>query len=208
MAETSSTPTSTAPAAEAPAPAANAASASAQQPAPAQAQDQAQPAKKPTGAEIKAKKQAEKAARRAQAIQAKTEKAASAPGGPAAPGGAAQAGTTNKGGAKPKGKTEAGGKPAARRPSGVGAKPTLTPPAPPKQKDPRDTIPECFSHLPMAKRIPLSQADKDVHPVVLAVGQQMATFALRDNIRRLEATLNAFKKVSWPVMKLSISNTC
>ncbi|CCC13259.1 unnamed protein product [Sordaria macrospora k-hell] len=51
------------------------------------------------------------------------------------------------------------------------------------------------THVPMAKRIQTSQAHKDVHPAVLAVGQQMATFALKDSIARLEATLLAFKKV-------------
>jgi len=50
----------------------------------------------------------------------------------------------------------------------------------------------------MAKRISTSQAHKDVHPAVLAVGQQMATFAIKDSIARLEATLLAFRKVSSP----------
>ncbi len=63
------------------------------------------------------------------------------------------------------------------------------------EKDVRSGIPECFSHVPMAKRIPTSQAHKDVHPAVLAVGQQMATFALKDSISRLKATLLAFRKV-------------
>lgn len=56
-------------------------------------------------------------------------------------------------------------------------------------------IPECMSHLLMAKRIPMTQADKDVDPVVLALGQQMSTFAISDSTTRLEATLLAFKKV-------------
>ena len=42
----------------------------------------------------------------------------------------------------------------------------------------------------------MTQADKDVHPAVLALGQQMNTFAISDSITRLEATLLAFKKVS------------
>jgi len=49
--------------------------------------------------------------------------------------------------------------------------------------------------LPVSKRVSLSQAAKDVHPVILALGQQMATFTLRDNIARLEATLLGLKKV-------------
>ncbi|OAA47145.1 translation initiation factor eIF2B delta subunit [Metarhizium rileyi] len=56
-------------------------------------------------------------------------------------------------------------------------------------------IPECFSHLSMARRIPMTQADKDVNPVVLALGQQMSAFAISDSTTRLEATLLAFKKV-------------
>ncbi|KAJ8124587.1 hypothetical protein O1611_g9053 [Lasiodiplodia mahajangana] len=47
----------------------------------------------------------------------------------------------------------------------------------------------------MAKRLPITQADKDVHPTVLTLGQQMATFAIDESITRLKATLLAFKKV-------------
>lgn len=67
------------------------------------------------------------------------------------------------------------------------------------ERDARSGIPECFSHIPMAKRIQTSQAHKDVHPAVLAVGQQMATFALKDSIARLEATMLAFRKVRDPL---------
>jgi len=41
----------------------------------------------------------------------------------------------------------------------------------------------------------MTQADNDVHPTVLALGQQMATFAIDESILRLKATLLAFKKV-------------
>ncbi|KAH8664135.1 hypothetical protein BX600DRAFT_381752 [Xylariales sp. PMI_506] len=41
----------------------------------------------------------------------------------------------------------------------------------------------------------MTQADKDVHPSVLSLGQQMATFAIDESIARLKATLLAFKKV-------------
>ncbi|KAH8909030.1 nagb/rpia/CoA transferase-like protein [Coniochaeta sp. PMI_546] len=47
----------------------------------------------------------------------------------------------------------------------------------------------------MAKRIATSQAHKDVHPAVLALGQQMATFTIRDSITRLKYMLLAFRKV-------------
>jgi translation initiation factor eIF-2B subunit delta len=63
------------------------------------------------------------------------------------------------------------------------------------EEDPRASIPECFSHIPMAKRIPTSQAHKDVYPAVLALGQQMATFTVRDSITRLKYMLLAFRKV-------------
>lgn len=56
-------------------------------------------------------------------------------------------------------------------------------------------VPECFSHLSMARRLTLTQADKEVHPAVLALGQYMACFAIGDSITRLEATLLALKKV-------------
>ncbi|RCI17462.1 hypothetical protein L249_2059 [Ophiocordyceps polyrhachis-furcata BCC 54312] len=60
---------------------------------------------------------------------------------------------------------------------------------------PRPQVPECFSHLSMARRLAITQADKDVHPTVLALGQYMGCFAVGDSITRLEATLLAFKKV-------------
>ena len=56
-------------------------------------------------------------------------------------------------------------------------------------------IPECFTHLPMAKRISILQADKDVNPAILILGQQMASFAITDPIGRLHSTLLALKKV-------------
>lgn len=168
--------------------------------------EQTQPAdqpKKMSAAELKAQKQAEKAKRRAAAIAAK--EAGQAPGGAGVQSAqAAPSGGDGKGG-KPKTKEErpgiskaaASARPAAapRRPSAGGGRPAKVAPEKHKEEDVRSTIPECFSHLPMARRITLAQAEKDVHPAMLALGQQMATFALRDNIARLEATLLAFKKV-------------
>lgn len=63
------------------------------------------------------------------------------------------------------------------------------------QKPEGPKIPDAYSHLSIAKKLPLSKADKDVHPSVLAIGQQMASFTLKDNAARLEAMLVAFKKV-------------
>ena len=143
-----------------------------------------------TPAQLKAKAKAEKAARRAQVKEARAAAATAAPtqqpgGGP---------GADVKGG-KGKGKQDGQpgqGKLLAHRPSVSGRRPSIMPAI---EKDVRSGIPESFSHVPMAKRIPTSQAHKDVHPAVLAVGQQMATFALKDSISRLKATLLAFRKV-------------
>lgn len=157
-----------------------------------------------SNAELKAKQKAEKAARRAAQKEAK---------GPVAPPAAAAAGAAatpvqqdgNRGGKQPpKGGKQDGSnqeqQPAAqrpgqppRRPSMGGKRPSLVVGG---EQDPRAAIPECFSHLPMAKRIATSQASKDVHPAVLAVGQQMATFTVRDSITRLKYMLLAFRKVS------------
>lgn len=69
-------------------------------------------------------------------------------------------------------------------------------PAAAAQKAKGPKIPDMYSHLLTAKKLPLSKADKDVHPSVLAIGQQMASFKLKDNSARLEAMLVAFMKVS------------
>ncbi|CAK7265314.1 hypothetical protein SEPCBS119000_001449 [Sporothrix epigloea] len=182
------------------------------------------PPKKLSGAELKALKQAEKAKRRAAVIAAKEAVAGGAgPVGAAPPTTAAQAGksssSTQKQGKAKGGQNAEGGSSAGagskitgqlvRRPSstpGAASAATATvataaaaaaseAASAEREKNPRAGIPECFSHLPMAKRISIAQAHKDVHPAVLAVGQQMASFVLRDNVARLEATLVAFKKV-------------
>jgi translation initiation factor eIF-2B subunit delta len=153
-----------------------------------------------SNAELKAKVKAEKAARRAQVKEAKA-----VPIPPIAQTGAA--GGDGKGGGKSgKGKQDAqlqspGGAPGQgrsgghqRRPSGMGQRPSIVA-AVVVEKDVRSDIPDCFSHIPMAKRIATSQAHKDVHPAALALGQQMATFTVRDSIARLKCTLLAFKQV-------------
>lgn len=150
-------------------------------PATADAPAPAKPAKM-SAAEMKAKKQAEKAARRAKVVAAKPPPDAATP-----------AATPSGGNAKGPAPT----RPDAKRRPSVGKQqvpPMAAVPTPAPVKEAGPTIPDCFSHMPVAKRIPLSEADKDVHPAVLAVGQQMATFTLRDNVARLEASLLAFKK--------------
>ncbi|KAK4166711.1 putative translation initiation factor eIF-2B subunit delta [Cladorrhinum sp. PSN259] len=153
-----------------------AAPANAKAQAPAAAGDQL----KLTPAQLKAKAKAEKAARRAQVKDARTAAATVPPPEKSGP---------DAKGAKGK------GKPDTQQGQNKGPRPSVTGPRPVIEKDPRSTIPGFFSHVPMAKRIPLSQAHKDVHPAVLAAGQQMATFAIKDSIARLEATLLAFAKV-------------
>lgn len=141
-----------------------------------------------TPAQLKAKAKAEKAARRAKAKEVKevppAAAVADAKGGKSGKGGKQEG--SQSAGSQQQGKSVPG-----RRPSVNGRRPSVAI----IKEDPRSSIPECFSHVAMAKRIQTSQAHKDVHPAVLAVGQQMATFALKDSIARLEATLLAFKKV-------------
>ncbi|KAK1835806.1 putative translation initiation factor eIF-2B subunit delta [Podospora conica] len=171
------------------APPAGSQSAPAPAPAPATA-PAATPAEAPklTPAQLKAKAKEEKAARRAQAKEVKAATGGQAPAAPDAKGG--------KGKGKQDGSQAAGQqsqKSLAHRPSVSGRRPSFQ--VVEKEKDTRSVIPECFSHVPMAKRIPTAHAHKDVHPAVLAVGQQMAAFTLKDSIGRLQATLLAFKKV-------------
>lgn len=156
----------------------------------------AEPAATPklSGAELKARKKAEKAARREQSKAAEP-----APAQAPTPAG----GNDKQGGGKQgKPKQDAAGTPAANRSKKPA--PAPAPPAVPKPP-PGPVVPEVFSHLPMAKKLPLSKADKDVHPAVLAIGQQMAAFTLKDSVARLEATLMAFRKVSSPAVVLVYS---
>ncbi|KAF7550851.1 hypothetical protein G7Z17_g5431 [Cylindrodendrum hubeiense] len=129
--------------------------------------------KKLSGAELKKKAKEEKAARRA---QAKAVLTAHAPAPQQSSGG------DGKGG---KGKPKQDGAKLALRPAST--------PAVPKENKP--SIPACFSHLSIAKRIDMTHADKDVNPAVLVLGEHMSAFAISDSITRLEATLLAFKKV-------------
>lgn len=92
--------------------------------------------------------------------------------------------------------------PPAAAPAAKGPKKTTTatggptPVPAPVQKLKGPEIPNAYSHLSIAKKLPLSKADKDVHPSILAIGQQMASSTLKDNAARLEAMLIAFLKVS------------
>ncbi|KPM44007.1 hypothetical protein AK830_g2543 [Neonectria ditissima] len=132
--------------------------------------------KKLSGAELKKKAKEEKAARRAQAKAVTTSFAPAKEGQPA--------GGDGKGG-KAKPKDGQHGAKLPLRTSSTSAVPKVIKPS----------VPVCFSHLSMARRIDMTHADKDVNPAVLVLGEHMSAFAISDSITRLEATLLAFKKV-------------
>ncbi|KAF3060799.1 putative translation initiation factor eIF-2B subunit delta [Trichoderma lentiforme] len=138
--------------------------------------------KKLSNAELKKKAKEEKAARRAAAKVTQPQPPASAPG----------QGDSAKGGkSKPKQDGPQAGAQHGKTPAPRSAAP-MTAAAP---KEAKPSVPECFSHLAMAKGVNLTHADKDVHPAVLLLGQQMSTMAISDSTTRLEATLLAFKKL-------------
>ncbi|KAF9768759.1 hypothetical protein IL306_013890 [Fusarium sp. DS 682] len=147
-------------------------------------EQQAVPAgqKKLSGAELKKKAKEEKAARRAQA------KASQGSQGPSQ--GGQQSSGDGKGG---KAKSKQDGQ--HQHQQHAGAKLPIRPAATAVVKDGKPSIPDCFSHLSIARRIEMTNADKDVHPAVLILGEHMSAFAISDSTTRLEATLYAFKKV-------------
>lgn len=138
--------------------------------------------KKLSNAELKKKAKEEKAARRAAAKVSQPQPPASAPG---------QGDNAKSGKPKPKQDGPQAGAQHGKTPAPRSAAP-MTATAP---KEAKPSVPECFSHLAMAKGVNLTHADKDVHPAVLLLGQQMSTMAISDSTTRLEATLLAFKKV-------------
>lgn len=141
--------------------------------------------KKLTNAELKKKAKEEKAARRA---QAKATQPTPAPGAS----GQHAASAEGKGGkGKPKQDGQQAGGQNVRPPLRAASSGSVI-------KEMKASIPDCFSHLSMARRIEMTHSDKDVNPAVLVLGQYMSAFAISDSITRLEATLLAFKKVGPP----------
>ncbi|KAL7918603.1 hypothetical protein ACQKWADRAFT_303737 [Trichoderma austrokoningii] len=136
--------------------------------------------KKLSGAELKKKAKEEKAARRAAAKATQPQPPAGAP---------AQSDAKSKTKPKPDGPGQA----AAQH--GKIPAPRSAAPVPAAPKEVKPSIPDYFSHLSMAKGVNITHADKDVHPAVLVLGQQMSTMTISDSTTRLEATLLAFKKV-------------
>jgi translation initiation factor eIF-2B subunit delta len=146
-----------------------------------------------TGAELKAQKKAEKAARRAQETQKKQV-------GTAAP---ANAGGRPDGTKGPiKGLKEAakeGHKRTGSMTTDVKSVPfrgvqqhsqkASEPPA-------EDKTVDLFRHLYKSRATTIAGVNKDVHPAVLALGQQMRSYVICGSNARLVATLQAFKRVS------------
>ncbi|PBP27487.1 translation initiation factor eif-2b delta subunit [Diplocarpon rosae] len=142
-----------------------------------------------SAAEVKKQAKAEKAARRQQAL---AEKQAGA---------APQAATLVQ--VQQKGEAQKLGKGNHRRGASTSVEVRNLPvrgllkaapviPAPPKKED--KTV-EFFRHLYKTRTTSIAGANKDVHPVVLALGLQMSNYTICGSCARLVATLQAFKQV-------------
>jgi translation initiation factor eIF-2B subunit delta len=160
----------------------------------AKAQDAPQKPEAPklTGAELKNKAKAEKAARRAQALLEK-QAAGSAPPLPVViPG----PGVKSEGPKTPKGQHKRAGSAAVEvrnMPIRGGAQ--KPPPVPETPREEDKTV-EFFRHLYKTRTTSIAAAGKDVHPAVLALGLQMSNYTICGSCARLVATLLAFKRVS------------
>lgn len=139
---------------------------------------------KPSGAELKKQKQAEKAARRAQAVQEKQVGGLAPVASKVKPDSTKGAKTQQR---KP-------GSAAAPRDLPVRSQRQVAAPVPeiPKKED--KTV-ELFRHLYKPRVTSIAGAGKDVHPAVLALGLQMSSYAICGSCARLVATLQALKKV-------------
>ncbi|TAQ90606.1 hypothetical protein B7494_g1059 [Chlorociboria aeruginascens] len=131
-----------------------------------------------SGAELKKKAKAEKAARRAQALQEKQV----APSTP-----------TSAGGPVPKShkKDTKTTTDIRNTPARGGPKPTPVPVVNPAE----DKTVEFFRHLSKPRTTSIAGAGKDVHPAVLALGLQMSNYTICGSCARLVATLETFKAV-------------
>lgn len=152
-------------------------------------------APKLSNAELKKQAKAEKAARRAQAVQDRQSpgvpnSSSSGPPGPAQ-------GQKTDGLKVPKGSQHrrSGSSSAGSQSLPIRGSAQKTPPvpAPPKEED--KTV-EFFRHLYKPRTTTLAGASKEIHPAVLALGLQMSNYTLCGSCARLVATLQAFKKVS------------
>jgi translation initiation factor eIF-2B subunit delta len=145
-----------------------------------------------SGAELKAQKKAEKAARRQQVIQTK-QVGLAAPSPPAVTKGDVRRESKQQEGEElnivlheKTGSTVAGVEPVPLRGN-------IDIPSGPK---PEDKTVELFRHLYKARAATIAGVSKDVHPAILALGQQMRSYTICGSNARLVATLQAVKRVS------------
>ncbi|KAM5430357.1 hypothetical protein McanMca71_005653 [Microsporum canis] len=167
-----------------------------------------------SGAELKKRAKAEKAARRAKEKQERTRPASedqevSAAATTTAGSAGSSATTTPQGPSTPKKtpvvKQEAGKTPSKSSVQRRGSIHTLpTPPAPVEstssKKKRREVVDEkvvaVFGHLPWyTRRTGIAGANKDVHPAVLSLGMQIKDYVICGSSARCVATLLAFKRV-------------
>jgi translation initiation factor eIF-2B subunit delta len=145
-----------------------------------------------SGAELKKQAKAEKAARRAQALEEKQSGAAALK--TPAQSGLAQKSDTQK---SAKGPHKRGGSTVVdvRNLSGRGSQQRVTPALEvPKEED--KTV-EFFRHLYKTRTTSIAGTGKEVHPAVLALGLQISNYTICGSCARLVATLQAFKMVSY-----------
>lgn len=138
-------------------------------------------APKLSGAELKKQKAAEKAARRAQAVQGKQ----SAPTIPPP----AQKGEPKQ--QKRRGSATVSGSSSRDLPVRL-AESNVAPKEPPKE----DKTVEFFRHLSKPHRRTIAGTPKDIHPAVQVLGMQFSTYEICGSTARLLATLEVFKEVS------------
>jgi translation initiation factor eIF-2B subunit delta len=141
-----------------------------------------------SGAELKAQKKAEKAARRQQVVQ--TKQAGPAVAAPA---------TTTISEARHESKQH-GGKvlnklPHERAELNVAEVETTPPRGNIEGPKLEDKTVELFRHLYKERATTIAGVSKDVHPAILALGQQMQSYTICGSNARLVATLQAVKRV-------------
>lgn len=151
-----------------------------------------------SGAELKAQKKAEKAARRQQEKSVPITSTSGSGGKSLVPNAQTQRGKGEPSG----GQHKRTGSIAVdvRNPPSKGLQATTYQPEEPRKED--KTV-ELFRHLYKARASTISGASKEVHPAVLALGQQMSSYTICGSNARLVATLQAFKRVSFEVFASS-----
>lgn len=157
-----------------------------------------------SGAELKAQKKAGKAARRQQDIQARQiGSGAPSTAGQTGPSISLNTGSTSQGvqvatkGAKIEsaaGQHKRSGSMLSM--SSKGPYSSMSGTSGPDLPVVEDKTVELFRHLYKTRATTIADAAKEVHPAVLALGQQMSSYTVCGSNARLVATLQAFKRVS------------